>query len=223
MSSTGSGASQRRSSTRTPIPSSASRRATRRLMCSPLPNVTIVRSRPSPWVRGRADRHVRVGPAGRAVVRREPAAVAGLVQVGACGRGRSVRGRRTRVPSTAAAARQVRSIAAASSGRAGRGDDQAGDVAQHADGVVVVEVAAEALLVAVAGDPHHHAGCGTGRWRRTAAWPPRRGAGPRRCAGRPGTGSRARAAGRTRPRRAPARGSTARRAACRTPAPRRPA
>ena len=38
----------------------------------------------------------------------------------------------------------------------GRGDHEAGDVAQHGDRVVVVEVAAEALLVAVPGDPHHH-------------------------------------------------------------------
>ena len=40
-------------------------------------------------------------------------------------------------------------------GRVGRrGDHQAGDVAQHGDAVVVVEVAAEALLVPVAGDAH---------------------------------------------------------------------
>ena len=38
----------------------------------------------------------------------------------------------------------------------GRRDHEPGDVAQHADGVVVVEVAAEPPLVAVAGDPDHH-------------------------------------------------------------------
>ena len=37
-----------------------------------------------------------------------------------------------------------------------RRDHEAGNVAQDGDRVVVVEVAAEALLVAVAGDPHHH-------------------------------------------------------------------
>src|SRR6266540_3649502 len=38
-------------------------------------------------------------------------------------------------------------------GAGGGGDHHAGDVAQRGDRVVVVEVAAEALLVAVAGDP----------------------------------------------------------------------
>ena len=38
----------------------------------------------------------------------------------------------------------------------GRGDHEARDVAQDAERVVVVEVAAEALLVAVALDPHDH-------------------------------------------------------------------
>ena len=36
------------------------------------------------------------------------------------------------------------------------GDDETGDVAQHGDRVVVVEVAAEALLVAEPGDAHDH-------------------------------------------------------------------
>ena len=40
---------------------------------------------------------------------------------------------------------------------AGRGgDDEPGDVAQRGDGVVVVEMAAEPLLVSVARDPHDH-------------------------------------------------------------------
>jgi hypothetical protein len=37
-----------------------------------------------------------------------------------------------------------------------RGDHQSGDVPQHAERVVVVEVSAEALLVAVPGDPDDH-------------------------------------------------------------------
>jgi hypothetical protein len=45
---------------------------------------------------------------------------------------------------------------AASSPRAGHGQHQARDVAQRADRVVVVEVAAEALLVAEALDAHDH-------------------------------------------------------------------
>ena len=60
------------------------------------------------------------------------------------------------MPSAAAAARQVRSIAAASSARDGTAIDQAGDVTQHGDRVVVVEVPAEPFLVAEPGDPHDH-------------------------------------------------------------------
>ena len=41
-------------------------------------------------------------------------------------------------------------------GVAGAGDHEPGDVAQHADRVVVVEVAAEALLVGEPGDAHDH-------------------------------------------------------------------
>ena len=44
----GSGASQRMSTTRMAIPARSSRRATRRLIGTPLPQVTIVRSVPSP-------------------------------------------------------------------------------------------------------------------------------------------------------------------------------
>ena len=60
------------------------------------------------------------------------------------------------VPSIAAAATQVRSMRrrVVAAGRAG--DDQTGDVAQHPDRVVVVEVPAESLLVREAGDPDDH-------------------------------------------------------------------
>ena len=98
------------------------------------------------------------------------------------------------LPSTVAAATHVPSIAAASSGRAGEAITSAGDVAQHADRVVVVEVAAEALLVAVARRSARPSRCGTRPARRTAASPPRRAADPRRCGGRRGTGSRGSAA-----------------------------
>ena len=60
------------------------------------------------------------------------------------------------LPSTFAAATQVRSIAAASSGRAGDAITRPGMSRSDADRVVVVEVAAEPLLVAVALDPHDH-------------------------------------------------------------------
>ena len=41
-------------------------------------------------------------------------------------------------------------------GAGGGGDDEPGDVPECSDGVVVVEVAAESLLVAVSRDPHDH-------------------------------------------------------------------
>ena len=103
------------------------------------------------------------------------------------------------VPSTSAAARQVRSIAAASSGWLGTATHQPRDVAQHRDRVVVVEVAAEPLLVGEPGDAHDHRVVVLRRRRRTAGSPPRRAAGPRRCAGRRGTGSRGWAAARRAP------------------------
>ena len=58
------------------------------------------------------------------------------------------------LPSMAAAATQVRNMAAASSGRAGDAITSPGMSRSTRDRVVVVEVAAEALLVAVAGDAH---------------------------------------------------------------------
>ena len=89
-------------------------------------------------------------------------------------------------------------------GRPGRhGDDQPGDVAQHGHRVVVVEVPAEALLVRQPGDPHHHRVAVRAAGEELHAWRPRRAAGPRRCAGRPGTGSPVRAAARPARRRAP--------------------
>ena len=94
------------------------------------------------------------------------------------------------MPSTDAAARQVRSMAAASSGRDGDATTSPGMSRSTADGVVVVEMAAEPFLVAVSCDPHDH---------RVAVLPvreeltvsrPRLEVDPRRCAGTPGTGSR---------------------------------
>ncbi len=54
MSATGSGASQRRSTTRLPIPSLASASAARSDIRTPLPNVMIVRSSPEPITSTRA-------------------------------------------------------------------------------------------------------------------------------------------------------------------------
>ena len=204
-------------------PSPGEPAATRRLIRTPLPKVTIgqVVARRRGSAPGRSGRGPRPRPpvapygASHAVVR--PRAGRG------CGRARSARGTRDTLPSTVAAATQVRSIGGGVVGPGRRGDDQAGDVAQHRDRVVVVEVAAEALLVAVAGDAHDHRVAVLAAARRTAASPPRRAAGPRRCAGRPGTGSPGSAAAHVTPgAERQARGWTARRAACRTPA-RRPA
>ena len=101
----------------------------------------------------RPDRDVGVAPPlGR--LRRAPASrVAGLVQIG-----RVVQRDRFEEDADAAvdggrgdAGPQHRGRVV---GPGRRRDDEAGDVAEHGDGVVVVEVAAEALLVAVAGDAH---------------------------------------------------------------------
>ena len=102
-----------------------------------------------------ADRHVRRGPAARADIRRQPppspAACRSRVWYRAIG-SRNTRHRAVGLGGRRARPQHRRGIGA---GRR-RGDDDAGDVAQAAEGVVVVEVPAEALLVAVAGDAHDH-------------------------------------------------------------------
>ncbi len=97
-----------------------------------------------------ADRDV-----GRRIVRRRPQAVARLVEVAR----RVERDRLEEDAHRAVGARggdagpqHRRRVVAARRRR----DHEAGDVAQHGDRVVVVEVAAEPLLVAVARDPHDH-------------------------------------------------------------------
>ena len=100
------------------------------------------------------DRHVLVRPLRRRGVRRQPAAVARLVQVtGVVERDRLEEHRHGAVHGGGgqAGAQHRRRVL-----RPGRhGDHQAGDVAQHADSVVVVEVPAEPLLVGEAGHPDH--------------------------------------------------------------------
>ena len=98
---------------------------------------------------GRAERHVaRRG-------RREPEAVALLVQIAGVVQ-------RDRLEERAHAAVDLRCGDAGAQHRGGivrarrRRDHEPRNVAQHRDRVVVVEVPAEALLVAVARDPHHH-------------------------------------------------------------------
>ena len=155
-SSIGSGASQRRSNTRHEMPDSgeAPRHPQRQVQpVGPRHDQHVVA------LAGRAGRRrsARAPPtSGRVGVRRRPDTVARLVQVArVVERDRleehAHRARRRRPPP-----RSVRSIGAASAGCAGRRDDEPGDVAQHADRVVVVEVAAEALLVAEPGDAHDH-------------------------------------------------------------------
>ena len=121
--------------------------------------------------------------------RRSQPLVARRVQVAACGRARSAPGRPRPCRRPSAAATQVRSMAAASSPRAGQATTSPG----------------------CRGARRRRCRCGSGRRtpsgrpgpatrttiglrvaarsRRTAGWPPRRAAGPRRCAGRRGTGS----------------------------------
>ncbi len=197
MSSTGSGASQRRSSTRALIPwrgepsSRPAGSSARRCR-----SVTIVRSVPSPYVAARpigtcASSHIAGGG-----VRREPAAVAGFVQVaGVVERDRLEEDAHRAVDG---------------------GGGQAG--AQHRGGVVAAgrarrrpgpgcRAARRPRCRCGSGRrspsgrpgrrPARPSGCGTARARRTAGSPPRRAAGPRRCAGRRGTGSPAPAAART--------------------------
>ena len=189
MSSIGSGASQRRSTTRASIP-----------RCCEAPGDA---ERHQQAVAPREDRQVvavavRARRAERDVLgrrRREPEAVALLVEVAGVVE-------RDRLEERAHAAVDLRRGDARAQhrrrvvGPRRRRDHEAGDVAQDGDRVVVVEVAAEALLVAVARDPHDHPVAVAGPARRTAASPPRRAAGPRRCGGTRGTGSPAAAGSR---------------------------
>ena len=215
MSSTGSGASQRRSTTRRWIPCAARVRPPAAEM-DPFAQVTIVRSPPSRYVPGGADGHVFVGERG------DPALVA-LARAGR-GRGtaRSARGRRrhfrharpTRRRSRASPPRRRAAPATRSRGpgcRAGRRPRRRCGSGRRSR----------------AGSRSRRSGspsrCGTPAARRTAGSPPRRGAGPRRCGGTRGTGSPGSARSRSPPSRARARGSTSRRAACRRRAPRRSA
>ena len=150
MSSIGSGASQRRSTTRASIPRSS----------QPAGDA----ERQQEAVAPREDRQVAAVAVGASRAERdvpgagggEPEAVALLVEIA-----RVVE--RDRLEERADAAVDLRRGDAGAQHRGGivrpggRGDHDAGDVAQDGDRVVVVEVPAEALLVAVPGDPHDHA------------------------------------------------------------------
>ena len=92
------------------------------------------------------------------------------------------------VPSATAAATQVRSIAAASSGRAGEAMTRPG-TSRAPRRRCRCGSARRSPSGSRSRRSARRAGCGSGRWRRTPGWPPRRAAGPRRCAGRRGTGS----------------------------------
>ena len=193
-------------------------RAARSDMCRPLAkrhDEHVVASR---TCRGLAERHALRRAAGTATSSRSSPGSCRS----ACGTARSVRGtrtpcRRSRAAASAGAQHRRRVVAARR-----RGDDQARDVAQHAERVVVVEVAAEALLVAVAGDAHDHRVAELAVARRTQ----RRRLAAQLVLGVVQVGEvldlRDRQAARTARRRAPGRGSSARRAACRTRARRRP-
>ena len=183
-SSAGSGASQRRSTTRAPIPRMASRLPTRRLIRSPLPKVTM---------REVATLAVGAGPAqgqrcasGRGYGASQPPSPSlcrSRVWYSAIG------SRNTHTePSTAAAATQVRSIAAASRAATGRRRSGRGCRAARRPHCRCGS-GRRSPSGTPARPPGPPSGCGTGRTRRTAGWQPRPGADPRRCAGRPGTGS----------------------------------
>ena len=190
MSSTGSGASQRRSSTRAVMPwrrePPGHPQAHRHAVAEGDDGQV---GGPRRDVRAAADRRVR-----HRASTVEPAVVAGRRAGRGCGRGRSAPG----TPRPCRRWRPRRRRCAASPPRRRRGAGQAttrpGMSRSTATRVVVVEVAAEALLVGQSRRPAPPSGCGTCRGRRTTASPPRRAAGPRRCAGRRGTGSPGRAA-----------------------------
>ena len=86
----------------------------------------------------------------------EPPAITGLVQIG-----RRVQGDRFQEDAHRPVHRRRAHAGPQHRGRVcsacRRGNDDARDVAKHADGVFVVEVPAEALLVPVALDADHHA------------------------------------------------------------------
>ena len=94
-----------------------------------------------------------------------------------CGRARSARGTRSPCRRRRRPRRTCAASTRASAPVAGDATTSTGDVAEHAEAVVVVEVPPEALLVAVAGDAHHHPVAVLAAARRTTASPLRRGAG----------------------------------------------
>ena len=184
MSSIGSGASQRRSTTR------ASIAALLEAAGDPQRHQEAVAPGEDRQVVAVAVRACRAERDVLGARRREPEAVALLVAGRACGRARSARGRRRRCrrPSqrrrTCAASRRHRPAAPATRSRARecragrRPSRRCGSGRRSPSGSRTRRSARPCR-------------CGTGPARRTAASPPRRGAGPRRCGDTRGTGSRA--------------------------------
>ena len=118
-------------------------------MKTPLPNVTMQQVPP-----GAVAHHVAEGGPRRAVERREPARVAVEQVAGVVPRDRLDEDADPAVAGQVEAAAQQPGRAVRMAGD-GHGDPR--DVAQHGERVVVVEVAAEALLVGQPGDPDDHA------------------------------------------------------------------
>ena len=135
------------------MPSRRNRSATRSDMYSPLAHVAISTSVPSPGDVAPADRDVGLRPALRADIRRQPSLVSRAVQIT-----RVVEGDRLDEQAHRAVGLRCRGTGAQHGCGVGtrrrRGDDDAGQIAQPAEGVVVVEVPAETLLVAVPGDAY---------------------------------------------------------------------
>ena len=199
----GSGASQRRSTTRQAIPSARQPGGCAQAHPQPVPEGhASVRSVAGPvdgWpgraAPGRACRLLRQ-IAGRHGGRQygwlggsQPVVVTGLVQVPFVVQGNRLDEDADAAVSRGAMARQVRSIAAASSGLAGQRDDQAGDITQRGDQRCRCENGRRIPAGKPARRSARPSGCGTARGRRREAWRPRRVSGQRHCAGRPGTGS----------------------------------
>jgi len=160
---------------------------------------------PVPVAAGAAHRDVAGRPQSRRVVGSEPAPRRRPDAGPGCGTARSARGRHRRGHPLPPRRGRLRSMAAASSGRAGQATIRPGDIPQAGQRVVVVEMAAEPFLVGEGGEPQQQRirVLALGEKESVAA---SRGSGRRRCAGTrgywiSGTGSSpARPAPRARPR-----------------------
>src|SRR5581483_8209912 len=103
---------------------------------------------------GAADGYVRLGPVGGGGVRGGPAAVAGFVKVTGVVQGDGLQ-EHPDGPVDQGGREQGSEQGGGVVGARRARDDQSGDVPQHGDTVVVVEVAAETFLVREPGDAQH--------------------------------------------------------------------